>query len=187
MPSLSVVSWAPAPRRGSGRPTTPVGSGGGARAHSGVPPRPTPAGAAPRTVQRPPVPRRVGWEPGHLRSGREGHGGLPRGSFARLSLTPQRGPPSQLSSERSLLLSRFGPKPFPLCGSPPQLRHPPALQIPSLPLTSLPHPWSRVEPPPRVPSIPGHPWHWPSRSPTPFYQPSGHSLTPFRFLAPEPG
>lgn len=65
------VSLPGRPPRGTGPDAPPprVESGGGARAHSGVPPRPTPAGAAPRTAQRPPDPRRVAWTPGHLGSG----------------------------------------------------------------------------------------------------------------------
>lgn len=68
MPWLGVVSWAPAEWKVVAGPARTQGS----RAHSGVPPRPTPAGAAPRTAQRPPDPRRVAWTPGHLGSGRGG-------------------------------------------------------------------------------------------------------------------
>lgn len=163
-------------------------SGGGPARTSGSRALRAPAQAhtgwcGPRTAQRPPDLRRVAWTPGHLGSGREGRGGLPRGASARLSLTPQRGRLQPLflagsafiQVQAKALSSVWYP---PLCPSP---------TSPLQTLSSLPGPLSdRLSPPPGSSLSVVSPWRQPSWSPTPFYQPraTAHSLS---FLAPEPG
>lgn len=132
MPWLGVALWAPAEWKVVAGPA----------GHSGVlralraPPRPTPAGAAPRTAQRPPDPRRVAWTLATW--GPAGRAAVAtQGSFARLSLTPQRGPPFSTLFLAGSAFIQVQAKAPPSVWYPPQLHHPPALQTPYSPARLL--------------------------------------------------